>query len=246
MKLRALVHTAAVLALGASVLSAQEGDAKKEAAPAEPATPAAAPAAAPSPLDGMTLKEKAGYAYGVLIGTQLKSRNIDLDSAQLKKAFDDVYADAKLELSEEQLDVVMREVNEAAEKAAVEANKKYLDNNKTKEGVKTTDSGLQYEVITAAEGAKPAKTDSVKVHYEGKLVNGSIFDSSVQRGEPISFGLDQVIPGWTEGVQLMSKGAKYRFVIPHNLAYGPQGRPGIPPFSTLIFEVELLGINEPQ
>lgn len=246
MKLRALIPAFTLLALTVSPLSAQE-DAKKEpAAPAAPATPAAAPAAAPSPLDGMTLKEKAGYAYGVLIGTQLKSRGIDLDSAQLKKAFDDVYSGATPALNEEQLDSVMREVTEAGAKAAVESNKKYLDDNKGKEGVKTTDSGLQYEVLTAAEGPKPAKTDKVKVHYEGKLIDGSIFDSSVQRKEPITFGLDQVIPGWTEGVQLMSKGAKYRFVIPHNLAYGPEGRPGIPPFATLVFEVELLGINEPE
>lgn len=239
MRAIALPIVALALAVTTTPLSAQDGEAAKK----DP-EPAPAPAAA-LPDDGLSLKEKAGYAYGVLIGTQIKSRGIDLDSVQLKKAFDDVFSGAKLAYNEEQLDAIMREVSEAGAKAAVESNKKFLDDNGKKEGVKTTTSGLQYEVVTAAEGAKPAATDSVKVHYEGKLIDGSIFDSSVQRKEPVTFPLNQVIPGWTEGVQLMAKGSKYRFVIPHNLAYGPEGRPGIPPYSTLIFEVELLGINEP-
>ena len=157
MRAIALPIVAFALAVTPTPLSAQDGEAAKK-------DPEPAPAAA-LPDDGLSLKEKAGYAYGVLIGTQLKSRGIDLDSAQLKKAFDDVFSGAKLAYNEDQLDAIMREVSEAGAKAAVESNKKFLDENGKKEGVKTTASGLQYEVVTAAEGAKPAATDSVKVHY---------------------------------------------------------------------------------
>ena len=108
-----------------------------------------------------------------------------------------------------------------------------------------TPSGLRYQVITEGTGGKPTATSNVKVHYTGSFLDGKVFDSSVQRGEPISFGLNQVIPGWTEGVQLMKEGAKYKFYIPYNLAYGEQGYPGaIPPKSDLIFEVELIKINQ--
>ena len=132
---------------------------------------------------------------------------------------------------------------EEADKKQTE-NAEFLVENKTKEGVVTTESGLQYQVIVAAEGAKPIATDNVKVHYEGFLLDGTKFDSSVDRGEPIVFQLNQVIAGWTEGVQLMSEGAKYKFFIPYNLAYGEQGAGGvIPPYATLIFEVELFEIN---
>ena len=127
-----------------------------------------------------------------------------------------------------------------------EAGEKFLAENKTKEGIKTTASGLQYQILTAAEGLKPKATDSVKVHYVGTLLDGTKFDSSVDRGEPITFPLNQVIPGWTEGVQLMSVGSKYKFFVPYTLGYGEQGTPNggpIPGFSTLIFEVELLDIK---
>lgn len=123
---------------------------------------------------------------------------------------------------------------------------KFLAENKIKAGVVTTASGLQYQILKAAEGPKPKATDSVKVHYQGFLLDGTKFDSSVDRGEPITFPLNQVIPGWTEGVQLMSVGAKYKFFVPYTLGYGEQGTPNggpIPGFATLIFEVELLGIK---
>ncbi len=122
---------------------------------------------------------------------------------------------------------------------------KFMAENKTKDGVKTTESGLQYQILTPAEGLKPKATDSVKVHYVGTLVDGTKFDSSVDRGEPITFPLNQVIPGWTEGVQLMSVGAKYKFFVPYNLGYGEKGagNGAIPGFATLIFEVELLEIK---
>ena len=120
----------------------------------------------------------------------------------------------------------------------------FLAENALKEGVTTTESGLQYEVIKMGKGKKPAATDRVKVHYHGTLIDGTVFDSSVERGEPIVFGLNQVIKGWTEGVQLMPIGSKFRFYIPQELGYGAQQAGSIPPYSTLIFEVELLGIEK--
>ena len=125
-----------------------------------------------------------------------------------------------------------------------EQGEQFLAENKLKEGVIETESGLQYEVITMGKGPKPSATDRVKVHYHGTLIDGTVFDSSVNRGEPIVFGLNQVIAGWTEGVQLMPVGSKFRFYIPQNLAYGDREAGSIPPYSTLIFEVELLGIEK--
>ena len=127
---------------------------------------------------------------------------------------------------------------------AIAAGKKFLEENKHKEGVVTTESGLQYEVIKMGKGAKPTATDKVKVHYHGTLTDGTVFDSSVDRGEPITFALNQVIPGWTEGVQLMPVGSKFRFYVPQELGYGARQAGSIPPYSTLIFEVELLGIEK--
>jgi FKBP-type peptidyl-prolyl cis-trans isomerase FkpA len=123
-----------------------------------------------------------------------------------------------------------------------EAGKKFLEENAQKQGVVTTASGLQYEVIKAGKGALPKETDKVRVHYHGTLIDGSVFDSSVERGEPAEFGVTQVIKGWVEGLQLMPVGSKYKFYIPQELAYGSQQQGQISPFSTLIFEVELLGI----
>jgi len=125
-----------------------------------------------------------------------------------------------------------------------EAKKAEMTEQIKKEFTNSKQSGLRYLVLKEGTGNKPVATSNVKVHYKGKLVDGSIFDSSIQRGQPIDFGLNQVIPGWTEGVQLMKEGAKYRFYIPYNLAYGERGYPGvIPPKSDLIFEVELIKIN---
>lgn len=125
-----------------------------------------------------------------------------------------------------------------------EQGEKFLEENKLREGVIVTESGLQYEVLKMGKGKKPAATDRVKVHYHGTLTDGTVFDSSVDRGEPIVFGLNQVIPGWTEGVQLMPVGSKFRFFIPQNLGYGERAAGSIPPYSTLIFEVELLDIEK--
>lgn len=137
------------------------------------------------------------------------------------------------------LDFILKASTEAKE-----AGEKFLAENAKRPEVKTTPSGLQYEVIEATLGQKPKATDTVRVHYEGKLVDGTVFDSSYQRGESISFGLNQVIKGWTEGLQLMSIGSKYRLYIPYQLGYGAQGAGGsIPPYAALIFTVELLGIE---
>ena len=136
------------------------------------------------------------------------------------------------------------EAEKASYAESIAANEAYLIEKSGEEDVVTLPSGLRYKVINAGSGAKPLATDTVKVHYHGTLIDGTVFDSSVERGEPISFPLNQVIPGWTEGVQLMSIGSKYEFYIPQELAYGAQGGGGkIPPYSTLIFQVELLEIN---
>ena len=133
---------------------------------------------------------------------------------------------------------------ELAQEALVKG-QEFLEQNKNSEGVEVTESGLQYLVLEQGDGEeKPSATDKVKVHYHGTLVDGSVFDSSVKRGQPISFGLNQVIRGWTEGLQLMSVGDKYRLYIPANLAYGSRSAGKIPGNSTLIFDVELLGINK--
>lgn len=126
----------------------------------------------------------------------------------------------------------------------MEAGKKFLEENAKKDGIKSTPSGLQYEVLREGTGAKPGPTSTVEVHYEGRLINGSIFDSSYQRKETISFPLNRVIPGWTEGLQLMPTGAKYRLYIPSELGYGARGAGGdIPPNAALIFDVELISIR---
>ena len=132
---------------------------------------------------------------------------------------------------------------EEAEKFIAEG-KAYLDENAKKEGVTVTKSGLQYEVLEATIGQKPKATDKVRVHYEGTLIDGTVFDSSYKRGESITFGLNQVIKGWTEGLQLMSIGSKYKLYLPYQLAYGERGAgANIPPYAALIFTVELLGIE---
>ena len=132
-----------------------------------------------------------------------------------------------------------------AQKNAAEA-EKFLGENKTKEGVKTAGSGLQYKVLKEGAGAQPKSSDSVTVNYRGTLLDGTEFDSSYKRGEPATFPVGGVIKGWTEALQLMKVGSKFQLFIPANLAYGEQGRPGIPPNSVLIFEVELMDVKSPQ
>ena len=194
--------------------------------------------------------EKLSYALGLLIGHNLQGMNIDgLVTAEFTRAVEHVLKGEKAEMTEVQaqgmVQEYMKEQQELAGREAREAGEKFLAENAKREGVTTTASGLQYEVLTEASGQKPVATDSVRCHYEGRLIDGTVFDSSYQRGEPTSFPLQGVIKGWTEGLQLMSLGAKFRFFIPYELAYGAQGAGGaIPPYAALVFDVELLGINE--
>ena len=193
--------------------------------------------------------EKLSYALGLIIGNNLKGMNIEgLITGEFTRAVEQVLNGEKLEMTEVQaqglVQEFLREQQEAAGKAAREAGEKFLAENAKREGVKVTETGLQYEVLTPALGIKPTPTDTVTCHYEGRLIDGTVFDSSYRRGEPASFPLQGVIRGWTEGLQLMSIGSKFRFFIPFDLAYGAQGAGGsIPPYAALVFDVELLGIE---
>ena len=193
--------------------------------------------------------EKLSYALGLIIGNNLKGMNIEgLITGEFTRAVEQVLNGDKLEMTEVQaqglVQEFLREQQEAAGKAACEAGENFLAENAKREGVKVTETGLQYEVLTPALGIKPTPTDTVTCHYEGRLIDGTVFDSSYRRGEPASFPLQGVIRGWTEGLQLMSIGSKFRFFIPFDLAYGAQGAGGsIPPYAALIFDVELIGIE---
>ena len=199
--------------------------------------------------------DKLSYALGIGIGSQLagmgaKGLNID-DFAQAVK---DVISGTPLKVNNAEtqslVQAFFQEQEEKQRAAAAEAGKvakaageSFLAENAKKEGIVVLPSGLQYQVLKEGNGKKPSATDQVKCHYEGTLIDGTIFDSSYQRNEPATFGLNQVIAGWTEGVQLMSEGAKYRFFIPYNLAYGERGAGAqIPPFAALVFDVELLKV----
>ena len=193
--------------------------------------------------------EKLSYSLGVNVATGVKSQGLEtIDANAVAKAFKDVFSGNKLDVSEEESMQVLQDYfgKLAAEKSAKagEEGAEYLAENGTKEGVKTTESGLQYEVISVGNGEKPTAEDQVTVHYHGMLTDGTVFDSSVDRGEPAQFGVTQVIPGWTEALQLMSVGDKWKLTIPSSLAYGDKGAGGlIGPGETLVFEVELIGIN---
>lgn len=198
-----------------------------------------------------TIDQKASYAIGLQIGQQLKESGLNnLDLNALKLAMEDVLSGNQPALPLQELHDALRHVHEQAnlEKAKqaekiAQAGKDFLTNNLKKEGIKSTESGLQYEVIKQGDGRLPKSTDHVQVHYTGQLIDGTVFDSSVQRGEPAEFPVNGVIRGWVEALQLMPEGSKWRLYIPHELAYGAQGAgAAIPPFSTLIFDVELLKV----
>lgn len=209
-----------------------------------------------------TEKQKQAYALGSSVG-RFVGRNLDqqeeadvmLDRNTVIAGFVDAVK-GEVKLSEEEAETLLNELrstvmeqrqNVLGSKAA-EQGQAYQKENANKDGVSVTESGLQYEVLEEGSGVSPAETDTVEVHYEGTLVNGEVFDSSYERGEPTVFPLNRVIPGWTEGLQLMSEGAKYRFVIPAELAYGDRevGGGQIPPNSTLIFTVELLDVKDDE
>lgn len=193
---------------------------------------------------------KISYALGLGIAHQLKSMGIeDFSVEDFSQSVSDVLADktpamTNREAQELLNDYFQKKQKEEAEKAIAEG-KVFLEANGKREGVTTTKSGLQYEVLTPGKGeCSPKATDTVVCHYEGRLVSGKVFDSSYERNQPAEFGLNQVIPGWTEGLQLMSEGAKFRFYIPYLLGYGEQGAgPSIPPYSTLVFDVELISVK---
>lgn len=214
---------------------------------------AAAPVTQASEIE--TLEQKSSYLMGLRLGISLHDFGYDLNVDALKQGIKESGADAERSLSDDELRAAISELQERAkqrqiaayeEKSAanLEVGTNFLKKNAKKDGVMTTDSGLQYKIITQGDGAKPTSTDTVKVHYRGTLIDGTEFDSSFKRGEPVTFPLNGVIPGWTEGLQLLAKGTKAELYIPSPLAYGANGMgEAIGPNSTLVFEVELLDIN---
>lgn len=236
----------ASLTAGAVVMSlAMSANAAEEAAAAAAAAPAAG-------LESDLSKES--YAVGANVGRSIAEPGIELDLEAFLAGFKAAYGKQELAMTPEEMQTAMMalqtKARAAAEKNMAEAGATakaegdaFLAENAKKEGVKSTPSGLQYKVLTEGDGAMPAATDTVKVHYTGTFIDGKKFDSSVDRGEPATFGVDQVIPGWTEALQLMKVGSKWQLAIPSDLAYGPQGRGAqMPPNSVLLFDVELLEI----
>jgi FKBP-type peptidyl-prolyl cis-trans isomerase FkpA len=197
-----------------------------------------------------TFDKEASYAIGMALGSDFKGSNIYPDMDEFIKGLTDVFTDSETRYSMEDANMLIQEafmaMNEKREADAREAENTFLAENSKNPDIHITDSGLQYEIITEGDGPKPEITDTVRVHYEGTLIDGTVFDSSYARGEPTEFPLLGVISGWTEGLQLMNVGSKYRLFIPSDLAYGPQGRPQIPPYSALIFELELLDIIDDE
>ena len=202
-----------------------------------------------------TEPQKESYALGVSLAQNAVGLRMPLDKESLIEGFSAVVEGKQPAITEEEFKAIIQALNEKIQKNAQaqasaasskfkEEGEAFLKENGAKEGVQTTASGLQYEIIAEGEGESPVAESKVKVHYEGKLLNDTVFDSSYQRNQPAEFGLNQVIKGWTEGLQLMKPGGVYRFFIPSELAYGDRGAgQQIPPGSTLIFQVELLSIE---
>ena len=192
--------------------------------------------------------KKISYALGLGIGQQLKSMNIEgFSIEEFSRSITEVMEGRPTEMTAREAQVMLNDYfsrqQEVQAGKAKEEGKAFLAENGKKAGVTTTKSGLQYEVLQEGTGRSPKATDTVRCHYEGRLIDGTVFDSSYQRGEPADFGLNQVIAGWTEGVQLMKEGAKFRFTIPYMLAYGEGGAgASIPPYATLVFDVELIKV----
>ena len=238
--------------LAASIVSAMmlQACAKQESTAVD-STASSAPAAAVT-LESDT--QKVAYSIGLSIGGNIKAQNLDLDSSVVAKGITDALDDNEPLLTPEEMQAVMQKfqqdqmVKRQAElDAAAEDNKQasevFLTENKAKDGVVTTESGLQYEVLVAGEGEVPSSDKQVRVHYHGTLTDGTVFDSSVSRGEPAEFPVTGVIAGWVEALQMMPVGSKWKLFIPQDLAYGERGAgAAIPPFAALVFEVELLDI----
>lgn len=224
------------------------GMAQQDSLPS-PEAPRASVDAADAPL-----AEQAGYCIGLDLGRRLREDEAPVDLAGLVAGLRDGLGGAKPQLTDEQVEVVMQQfqslMQQKAEKKmapVAEANlargEKYLAANRAKEGVQETKTGLQYRVLTEGKGATPGPRDTVRCHYEGKLVTGEVFDSSYKRGEPAEFPVDGVIAGWTEALQMMKAGSKWEVVLPAKIAYGERGAPGaIGPNETLVFQIELLDV----
>ncbi|MCH5238611.1 MAG: FKBP-type peptidyl-prolyl cis-trans isomerase [Muribaculaceae bacterium] len=193
--------------------------------------------------------DKLSYAWGMAMGQQLKGMGVqNLNKEDFDESVHASFEGRETKLTPEEAQKVLNEflmeLNKKNEAIAREAGDKFLEANRKNPGVHVTESGLQYVVEKEGEGKQPTATSEVTVHYTGKLLDGTVFDSSINRGEPATFPLNRVIPGWTEGLQLMKEGGKYTFFIPSDLAYGPNGIPNvIPPHSTLIFDVELISVK---
>ncbi|MGH8091071.1 MAG: FKBP-type peptidyl-prolyl cis-trans isomerase [Rudaea sp.] len=258
--------TAAAVAAALAAGSAGAADTKPAAPAAHAPAAHAAPAAAAAPaVDKAAIDakfkgdKKAEYSYmvGMDVGRGLSSIKDDIDVNVVIKALEATLKGEKTTLTEPEALAVrqdfmekLRGEQQAKMKAEAETNQKagdeFLAKNKTKKGVKVTASGLQYEVVKEGKGAKPVKTDSVTVNYVGTKIDGTEFDSSIKRGQPAKFPLANVIPGWTEGLQLMPVGSEYKFFIPAKLAYGEHGPPQIGPDATLVFDVTLISIDKPE
>ncbi len=202
-----------------------------------------------------TPADSAGYAIGILVGNNNKQQvsnapgGSDISIDAMVQGFTQAALDQETSITAEEADQIVRsyfaQAGEVQGQENLEAGNAFLEENKNREGVTVTESGLQYEVLQEGDGPKPDSTDRVRVHYHGTLIDGTVFDSSVDRGEPAVFGVNQVIPGWTEALQLMPAGAKWKIYLPSEIAYGERGAgQDIGPNSTLIFEVELLEIVE--
>lgn len=197
-----------------------------------------------------SVEAKGGYGIGLQIGQQLAGSGMEVEAEAVARGIFDVLNNNPPAIDINEVTKALQELGQRAEAAQAEAfkaleaeNQAFLEENKKATGVVVTDSGLQYEILTEGNGAKPTAESTVRVHYTGSLIDGTVFDSSVKRGTPAEFPVGGVIKGWTEALQLMSVGSKWRLTIPHNLAYGERGAgASIPPFATLVFEVELLDI----
>lgn len=196
-----------------------------------------------------TKEDSLSYAFGISIGDNLQKDSIELDPVMLGKALYDLKNEEALMTAEEANQAIQsffQEKEKAKHQVAIDEGEKFLSENAQKEGVQKTETGLQYKVIKQGTGAQPTAENQVTVHYEGRLIDGTVFDSSYERGEPATFGLNQVIPGWTEALQLMKEGGVWEIYLPHDLAYGPRKAGQIPPYSTLIFKVELISVGEKE
>lgn len=252
MKILSLI---AIIITAVTPLFAAEPTPKSQASPAASASPTPDIDQPIGPLK--TQKDKISYSIGLDIGSTLKRQSIDVDESLMGSGIRDGLSGNKPLLTDEQTKLIMSrfqkdmmEKQVAVRKASGEKNsaegKKFLEENKKKEGVKTTASGLQYKVLKEGSGTSPKETDTVKVNYRGTTIDGKEFDSSYKRGQPATFPVNRVIKGWTEGLQVMKPGGKYQFFIPSDLAYGERGAgPDIGPNATLLFDVELIDVEKP-